>query len=215
MQSDLNEKLATYRTQSKRLRPDIAAAYDRLVKQLESLDGDKIGLAVGDEMPDFLLPNQQGQLISLQSLLASGPVVISMNRGHWCNSCRLDLRAMAEIEPEIRRLGAQLVSIMPETTHYTKKAIIENDFPFPILTDIDLGYALSLGMVYWIGAEVKMLYKDLGILLERYQGSRSYLLPIVGKFIVNRNGVVEAREVNIDFRQRMEPKVILAALSRF
>ncbi len=214
MHSDLNEKLAIYRAQSKRLRPDFAAAYDRLVERLEVLDEGKIGPAVGDQMPDFLLPDQQGQLISLQGLLASGPVVINMNRGHWCPYCRLDLRAMTQIELEIRRLGAQIVSIMPETAHYTKKAIVENDFPFPILTDMDLGYALLLGMIYWVGAEVTKLYGELGIFLDRFQGNRSYLLPIAGTFVVGRNGLVEAREVNLDFRRRMEPQEILAALSR-
>jgi peroxiredoxin len=212
--STLNEKLAVYAKHSKRLRPEFSAAYERLIDHLAALDAGKIGPAVGEQMPDFLLPNQDGHLVSLHGLLASGPVVISMNRGHWCPYCKLDLRALAQIAPEIRRMGAQVVSIMPETSQYTKKSIIENDAPFPILTDIDLSYALLLGMIYWVGAEVMRLYTELGLQLERFQGNRSYFLPVAGKFVVGRNGIVEAREVNIDFRQRMEPKDILAALSR-
>jgi len=214
LRSDLNQKLATYIAQSKRLRPDIAAAYDRMVGRLDALDGDKIGPAIGNQMPDFLMPDQFGQLISLESLLTSGPVVISMNRGHWCPYCKLDLRALALIAPDIRRMGAQLVSIMPEKSQFTKEAIATNDFPFLILSDVDLGYALSLGLIYWVGAEVRTLYAKMGLDLERFQGNKSYFLPMAAKFIVGRDGVVKAREVNVDFRQRMEPKQIIAALAR-
>ncbi len=214
MNASLKERLATYREHSARLRPEIAAIYQSLVEHLEALVSGAVGPAVGDAMPDFLLPDQHGQLVSLEHLLQSGPVVVSMNRGHWCPYCRLDLRALAQIEPDIRRLGAQIVSIMPETAQYTKRAIADTDFPFPILTDIDLGYALSLGLVFWVGADVKKLYGELGLDLAVFQGNRSYFLPIAAKFVVGRDGIVKAREININFRERMEPSEIVAALER-
>jgi peroxiredoxin len=214
MDASLKERLAAYREHSARLRPEIAVIYQKLVDHLEALVSGTVGPAVGDQMPDFLLPDQHGRLISLESLLASGPAVISMNRGHWCPYCKLDLRALAQIEPDIRRLGAQIVSIMPEKAQYTKQAIAENDFPFPILTDVDLSYALSLGLVFWIGADMKKLYSDLGLDLEVFQGNRSYFLPIAAKFVVGRDGLVRAREININFRERMEPSTVIAALEK-
>lgn len=214
MNASLRERLATYCEHSGRLRPEIAVIYQKLVDHLEALVSGAVGPAVGDLMPDFLLPDQNGQLVSLENLLVAGPVVLSMNRGHWCPYCRLDLRALAQIEPHIRRLGAQIVSIMPEKAQYTKRAIADNDFPFPILTDIDLGYALSLGLVFWVGADVKKLYSELGLDLAVFQGNQSYFLPIAAKFIVGRDGIVKAREVNINFRERMEPSDIIAALER-
>jgi peroxiredoxin len=214
MSASLKEKLAAYRSHSARLRPEIAVIYQNLVGHLEALVSGTVAPAIGDEMPDFLLPDQHGRLISLEGLLETGPVVVSMNRGHWCPYCKLDLRALAQAEPAIRRLGAQLVSIMPETAQYTKQAIAENDFPFPILTDIDLGYALALGLVFWVGADVKKLYGELGLDLAVFQGNRSYFLPIAAKFVVGRDGKVAAREININFRERMEPSDIIAALER-
>jgi peroxiredoxin len=214
MSASLKERLAAYRSHSARLRPEIAAIYQNLVDHLEALVSGSVAPAVGDAMPDFLLPDQHGRLVSLEGLLESGPVVVSMNRGHWCPYCKLDLRALSQVEPEIRRLGAQLVSIMPETAQYTKQAITENDFPFPILTDVDLGYALALGLVFWVGADVKKLYLDLGLDLAVFQGNRSYFLPIAAKFVVGRDGKVKAREININFRERMEPSEIIAALER-
>jgi len=39
-------------------------------------------------------------------------------------------------------------------------------------------------------------------------------LPIAAKFVVGRDGKVKAREININFRERMEPSEIIAALER-
>ena len=38
---------------------------------------------VGQNAPDFTLPNAQGQDVRLASLLARGPVVLSFYRGRW------------------------------------------------------------------------------------------------------------------------------------
>lgn len=214
MPGDLRDKLIAYRTHSGRLHPAVAAAYDRLVGHLASIYTGQVGPAVGEAMPDFLLSNQNGELISLESFLEKGPLVISINRGHWCPYCKLDLRALAAITPDIRRFGAGVVSIMPEKAQFTKKAIANGDLPFPVLSDVDLGYTLSLGLVYWIGEEVKQLYDRLGIDLEVFQGHPGFFLPMAAKFVVGRDGLVKARQIDIDYRQRMEPSAILDALAK-
>ncbi|MBS0245168.1 MAG: AhpC/TSA family protein [Proteobacteria bacterium] len=214
MPGELRDKLAAYRAHSGRLDPTTAAAYDRLVAHLASIYTGQVGPAVGAAMPDFLLSNENGELVSLERFLERGPLVISINRGHWCPYCKLDLRALAAITPDIRRFGAQVISIMPETAHFTKQAIGNNALPFPILSDVDLGYALSLGLVYWVGAEVKQLYDRLGLDLERFQGHPGFFLPLAAKFIVGRDGLVKARQVDIDYRQRMDPAAILDALAK-
>jgi AhpC/TSA family protein len=40
-------------------------------------------LKVGDRAPDFALPNQNGESVRSQDLLARGPLVVSFYRGVW------------------------------------------------------------------------------------------------------------------------------------
>jgi peroxiredoxin len=212
--ASLDARLAAYRQSTSRIRPDIARAYDDLVARLDVLDRDAVGPQIGQRLPEFSLPDQNGQLVALSALLRTGPAVISFNRGHWCPYCRLELRSLAAIHDEIRRLGARIVSIMPDTAEFTGDYAARNDLPFPILSDIDLGYALSLGLIFWIGPEVERLYRELGIDLEKYQGNHGSFLPIGAKFIVGQDGVIKARRVNVEFRERMEPKSVIAALAQ-
>ena len=121
-------------------------------------------------------------------------------------------QALLHLQFCIRQFGARFVSIMPDTAQFTGGYSETNRLPFPILTDMDLGYLLALGLVFWVGDEVKGLYDEAGIDLQKYQGNQGYFLPIVAKFIVGQDGLVKARQVNIEFRERMEPDAIVAAL---
>jgi peroxiredoxin len=210
--ASLGARLAAYRDSMRRIRPDLAKAYDDLVARLDMLDDGAIGPQIGEPLPEFNLPDGNGQLVSLSSLLRSGPAVISLNRGHWCPYCKLELRSLAAIHDEIGRLGARIVSMMPDTATFTGDYAQQNRLPFPILSDIDLGYSLSLGLIFWVGEEIQRLYEDAGVELERYQGNRGHFLPMGAKFIVGQDGLIKARQVNIEFRERMEPEAVLAVL---
>ena len=210
--TSLSPKLAAYRRESEIRRPDFAKAYNDLVERLSVLDQGRVGPKVGHLMPHFYLPDEGGRLVSLPSLLESGPVVISINRGHWCPYCKLELRSLAAINNQIERLGAHVISIVPDSARFTDDYVANNDLPFPVLSDIDLGYSLSLGLIFWVGAEIQRLYKEVGIELEKYHGNQASFLPIAAKFIVGPNGLVIARQANVEFRERMEPKTVLATL---
>ena len=210
-QSNLSSRLSSYRRESRR-RPDFAKAYDELVERLNVIDRGEVGPQLGEAMPQFNLPDENGRLVTLTSLLRSGPVVISINRGHWCPYCKLDLRSLAEINGEIERLGARTITIMPDSAQFTEGYANRNSLPFPVLSDIDLGYSLSLDLIFWVGDQIQALYSQAGVELEKYHGNEAYFLPMASKFIVGRDGLVKARQVNIEFRERMEPAAIIAAL---
>jgi peroxiredoxin len=95
---------------------------------------------------------------------------------------------------------------------FTRRFRAEQNLPFPILSDVDLGYSLLLGLVFWVGPEVRRLYEELGVDLASFQRNTSFFLPIAAKFIVDVDGTIRAREVNVEFRQRMDPAAILAAV---
>ena len=210
--TSLSAKLSAYRRESGNRLPAFAKAYDELVQRLHVLDQGQVGPKLGEPMPHFCLPDDNGHLISLSSLLKSRPAVISINRGHWCPYCKFDLQSLASINDQIQQLGARAISVMPDSARFTAPYVETNKLPFPVLSDIDLGYSLSLGLIFWVGAEIQKLYTQAGVDLEKYHGNQACFLPVAAKFIVGRDGLVKARQVNVEFRERMEPAAIIAAL---
>jgi peroxiredoxin len=210
MDGTLNEQLRAYADASREVFPAYGEAVDRLVARLNGNGGGETAPRPGDAMPPFMLPDESGRLVALTSLLESGPVAVMFFRGHWCPYCRLNVRAVVQAFGRIKGMGAQVVAIMPETQEYTRQLKSDSAVPFPVLTDLDNGYALSLNLAIWLGAEIQDLlsYQD----IARFHGNDGWMLPIPAVFVVGRDGVVQARFVDPDFRKRMEIDDLLTAL---
>jgi peroxiredoxin len=190
--------------------PAYGDAVDHLVTRFNGNGGGDTAPRPGEAMPLFMLPDESGRLVALSSLLESGPVAVMFFRGHWCPYCRLNVRAVVQALDRIESMGARIVAIMPETQEYTQQLKAEADAPFPILTDLDNGYALSLNLAIWLGAEIQSLlsYQD----MAKFHGNDGWMLPIPAVFVVGRDGLVKARFVDPDFRKRMEIDDLLEAL---
>jgi len=106
-----------------------------------------------------------------------------------------------------------VISIVPETAKYARVLQQIRGLPFRVLTDLDLSYALSLGLVFWVGDKIKETYRGFGIDLEQFQGQGGWLLPIPATLVVGKDGRVKARFVDPDFRHRMGIEDILSALA--
>ncbi|BCG82051.1 peroxiredoxin-like family protein [Mesorhizobium sp. 113-3-3] len=213
LDASLNERLAVIAAAVRRLNADFADAVDRLVGRLEQQGAGAMAPAPGDVMPGFLLPDDEGRLVGLAEILLQGPAVVTFQRGHWCPYCRLNAIGIVEAQQEIAALGGQVVAIMPERRRFAKamKAAVGATFPF--LTDMDNGYALSLNLAIWIGAEMERL---MGVAydLPNYQGNASWFLPIPATFIVGTDGIITDRFVDPDYRRRMDIDDLIAALKR-
>ena len=213
LDASLNERLAVIAAAVRRLDANFADAVDRLVGRLEQQGAGAMAPAPGDVMPAFLLPDDEGRLVGLAEILLQGPAVVTFQRGHWCPYCRLNAIGIVEAQHEIAALGGQVVVIMPERRKFAKamKAAVGARFPF--LTDMDNGYALSLNLAIWVGAEMERLM-GLGLDLPNYQGNSSWFLPIPATFIIGTDGIITDRFVDPDYRRRMDIDDLIAALRR-
>jgi peroxiredoxin len=209
MEGTLNEQLSAYARAGREIFPAYSEAVDRLVVRINENGGGENAPRPGDPIPPFVLPDERGRLISLESLLSKGPVAVMFHRGHWCPYCRLNMHAVVQAQDRIKALGGHVVVIMPELQEFTTEFKADSGAPFPILTDLDNGYALSLNLAIWLGTEIQQLlsYQD----LSNFHGNDGWMLPIPATFVVGRDGLVIARFVDPDFRKRMEIDDLVSA----
>jgi peroxiredoxin len=210
MDGTLREKLQAYAAAGREIFPAYSEAVDRLVLRLHENGGGENAPVPGEPMPPFILPDESGRLVTLDMLLSKGPLAIMFFRGHWCPYCGLNARAVSASMDRISAMGAQVVAVVPETQAYARRFKTESGAPFPVLTDLDNGYALSLNLAIWLGQEIRQLLSYLD--LSDFHGNDGGVLPIPATFVVSRSGMVKARFVDPDFRKRMEIDDLLAAL---
>jgi peroxiredoxin len=212
MDASLGERLDSLAKAVRTLSPPFADAVDRLVTRLQQSGAGKNAPQVGELMPSFHLPDEAGRIVSLDEVLTKGPVAVTFHRGHWCPYCRLNTNALAQAQKEIESEGSQIVAIMPDRQQFAKEFKTESKARFPILTDMDNGYALCLNLVIWVGAEMAQMISALGRDIPNYQGNASWILPIPATFVVGKDGKVKARFVDPDYRKRMAIEGMIAAL---
>jgi peroxiredoxin len=212
MNVPLGQRLKAVADEVRRLSPEFAEIVDRMVARLVANNVGQSAPQPGEPMPDFILPDEAGRLVRLTDLLDKGPVVLSFHRGHWCPYCRLNADGLAKIAPEVESLGAQIVAISPEKGRYGAELKSYAKAPFPVLADINNGYALELNLLFWVGDEKRKAMEAGGFDIVPYQGNETWMLPIPATFIVGRDGVVKARYIDPDYRKRMDLDELLAAL---
>jgi peroxiredoxin len=119
---------------------------------------------------------------------------------------------MRAITDEVRRRGGAVLAITPDRQRYLRDLREELSLGFPLLSDIDNGYAMSLGLVVSCGDEVRTLYRSIDWNLDEFQGNDGWMVPIPATYVVAPDGRIRASFVEPDFRQRIEPAAILDAI---
>lgn len=212
MDASLSERLETFSNVARALRPEMQEAVDRLVERLKSSFAGEAAPKPGEAMPPFTLPDETGRLVSLEELLVSGPVAVTFHRGHWCPYCRINTRALSEAKRKVAAIGAQIVAIMPDRQQFAATFKTDAGLDYPVLTDIDNGYALTLNLAIWVGGELELLMAASGRDLPRYQGNDAWFLPIPATFVLGADGNIKERFIDPDYRRRMTVEDLLKAL---
>jgi peroxiredoxin len=212
MEAPLSERLAAYNDALRELNFPFAEAYDDLVARLRAGEIGAMAPRIGEPMPPFMLPAHTGRLVSLKEILRLGPAIISFNRGHWCPFCKIELSTIASHQEEIAARGGQLISILPDRQQFVQRLPADVLDNFTILTDLDNSYALTLGLVIWLGERIANLMEGHGHRLSEYQGSDGWFVPLPSTFVVGPDGCVIARQIDPEFRKRMDVEEILTAL---
>jgi len=171
-------------------------------------------LKTGDIVPDFALPDVNGETVSLADLLKSGPIVVSFYRGGWCPYCNLELCALQSVLPQIIRLGATLVAISPQSPDGSLATSEKNELAFPVLSDDGSSVAKAFGIAFDLAEELRPIYTRLDHPLPVMNGNDSWVLPIPATYVIGQNGVIALAYVDVDYRKRLEPTAVVDALRR-
>ena len=212
MDAPLAERLQAFADDVRTLSPEFAGIVERMVARLRDAGTGLSAPGPGEPMPAFVLPSHDGRLVALDALLASGPVVVSFHRGQWCPYCRINADALARLQAEVAPHGAQIVLITPNVEQFNAELRGDVGATFPILSDLDNGYALQLDLAFRVPDEKREAMKAAGWDIAAFQSSDAWMLPIPATFVVGTDGIVKARFVDPDYRKRMAVEDIVAAL---
>jgi peroxiredoxin Q/BCP len=123
----------------------------------------------GEKAPDFTLPDQDGNEVSLSGLIAEGPLVVFFYPKAFTTVCTAEACGFRDAFEEFASAGARVVGISADDVATQKKFHTKHQLTFPVLSD----------------PETKV-YDAFGLRASR----RSALLNDRVTFVIDREGVV-------------------------
>lgn len=189
-----------------------AAVYVATIEELRRVGAGAHALRVGDQFPNFLLPDAEGRLIERAELTATGPAVVSFYRGDWCPNCVDTLVRLEAAAREVAAAGATLTAIAPETAGRALAAKRRLGLEYRVLADVDHGLALACGLAIRVPQPYRGLLRRDGVDLAERQGNAGWLLPLPATYVLDGAGIVRWSFLDLDFRKRADPGEIITAV---
>jgi len=124
----------------------------------------------------------------------------------------MELEALQGINSEVRALGAQIVVLTPGLERYTRALHKKLNLTFDILTDLHLKIAEEFRLVFTLPDYLRELYKSFGSTLDRFNDESEYRLPMPARYIIDKQGIIRAADVNADYTISSEPAETLKQL---
>lgn len=208
------EKFDTLRAVNRSRNAKVEDAADKFVEGLKATFDPEILPKVGDPFPNFLMPNQSGDLVSRDQLLHGRPAVISFNRGHWCFYCLLELSLLKSIVPQLDAMDCGVVSIVPERSAFAGLLQQRCAIDFPVLSDVDSGLGTNLGLLVSLTDELRQHFYNRDDEIGRFQGNHGWFLPVPATFVVDGDGIIQAIYADPEYRMRMDPEEAIKCIEK-
>lgn len=153
-------------------------SYGILKDQKQLLTHTKHGykIEIGKEAPDFTLPDQDEQPVSLASFKGKRDLLLIFVRGDWCPGCHMMLRTYERERERFQQKNIMVMAIGPDPVGVNRGMVEKLGLDFKVLSD-----------------EGQRTAKTYGIQLSEYEHvieDFSEGIPLPASFLIDRNGIV-------------------------
>ena len=94
-------------------------------------------LAMGGRAPEFTLPDQNEQAVSLSTLLRHGPLILYFYPADFTSGCTREACALRDMHGEILQAGLEVAGVSPQSPDSHRRFREKHQLPFTLLSDVD------------------------------------------------------------------------------
>jgi len=92
-------------------------------------------LREGELAPDFELEADDGARVSLDELLAHGPLILYFYPADFTAICTAEACSIRDVHEEVVEVGMRVVGVSPQSASSHERFRRRHDLPFPLLYD--------------------------------------------------------------------------------
>jgi peroxiredoxin len=172
----------------------------------------ELGLKAGEYVPAFESNTYDGESVSLDNLLANGPIMVIFYRGGWCPFCNYQFRQVTQAFEKFQHRNVTPVLVSVDKTDGAMLVKEAYEIPFPVLSDSNLAAHESFTTVIELDNSEYEKYKKFGVDLEAWSGLQHHKMAAPGVFLVSSEGQVLWSHVALDFKTPPNVEQLLSVI---
>lgn len=87
--------------------------------------------------PEFILPDENGNDVSLSDLLQNGPLILYFYPADFTPGCTKEACSIRDVHGDIEAVGLQVIGVSPQDGESHERFRKEHKLPFTLLSDTD------------------------------------------------------------------------------
>lgn len=119
---------------------------------------------------------------------------------------------MQDVYGAIQDAGAELVAISPQNMEHSQETATLLSLTYPVCSDAGNAVAEQYGLKFAFPGYAQEAYREIGADLATYNAADPWTLPVPGLFVISPDGVIQHASVDSDYRNRIEPALVLEKL---
>jgi len=171
-------------------------------------------IQAGDGVTGFNLEEVGGEVLTLDKLVADGPVVLIFFRYAGCPACNIALPYyQRNLAPALASLGARLVAVSPQVPERLVEIKRRHELTFDVATDRDNALGRRFGILFEADPASQAAAKAKGNFIGDVTGTGTGELPMPAVVVIDQAHTVRFAEVSPDWLVRTEVEPVAAAVS--
>ena len=145
----------------------------KVKNQLNIKESPLAAVKVGQPMPDFTLPDANGQMVKFSDVSHQNKVVVINFWASWCTPCRMEMPEFAKLYADKKGEGFTLLAVNVDSQREKADAYLKSKpVSFPVLIDKDGVLSKQLGLE---ALPTTILVGQDGKVLQVFDGMQPYL----------------------------------------
>jgi peroxiredoxin len=153
-----------------------------------------MSIEVGAKAPDFTLPNQDREPVTLSAQLKNGPIVLAFFPAAFSSVCTTEMCTFRDSLSDLNKVNAKVLGVSVDSFFALKAFGDAQKLNFPLLSDFN-----------------KTVIRQYGVVNPDMIGLKDISKRAV--FVIDRSGVVRHREVLDDARNEPDYGKVKQALA--
>ncbi|MFY9310589.1 MAG: peroxiredoxin family protein [Bacteroidia bacterium] len=158
-------------------------------------------VAIGKNAPDFELPDQDGELVSINDYKSRRNLLLIFVRGDWCPGCHMMLRTYQREKERFYTKDILVMAIGPDPVGVNREMVEKLSLDFKVLSDPGQKTAMRYGV------QLKEYDNDFA---EDYEEG----IPLPASFLIDKNGLVQYASRPDRVGEFLDPRTIFPVVDK-